>query len=101
MRRARAHGPGVALRRAVAREHAGAWPFAYMRCPRSCTDCSGMQTPGTTVERDGRTAIVHLRGDLVIPTVGVLYTMLRGETRRRDVAGLVLDFTGAGRIDSS
>ena len=60
-----------------------------------------MEMPGTTVERDGRSAIVHLRGDLVVPTVRGVYTQLRGVAKRRDVAKLVLDFGGAGRIDSS
>jgi phospholipid/cholesterol/gamma-HCH transport system permease protein len=60
-----------------------------------------MQPPDTTVERDGRSAIVHLRGDLVIPTVRGVYAKLRGVARRRDVGTLVLDFGDAGRIDSS
>lgn len=60
-----------------------------------------MQPPGTTVERDGRSAIVHLRGDLVIPTVRDVYAKLRGVAKRRDIGTLVLDFGHAGRIDSS
>src|SRR4029079_16916303 len=55
----------------------------------------------TTVERDGRSAIVHLRGDLVIPTARAVYAKLRGVARRRDVRTVVLDFADAGRIDSS
>src|SRR5262249_20064629 len=60
-----------------------------------------MQRQGTTVERDGRSTIVRLRGDLTVPMVGELYTRLRGVARRRDVATVVLDFGGVDRIDSS
>src|SRR5512138_310716 len=55
----------------------------------------------TTVAREGRAAVVHLRGDLVVPTARNLYAMLRTAAKRRDVRTLVLDFSGAGRIDSS
>jgi phospholipid/cholesterol/gamma-HCH transport system permease protein len=60
-----------------------------------------MQPHGTTVERDGRSAIVHLRGDLVIPTVRGVYATLRSVAKRRDIRTVVLDFGDAGRIDSS
>lgn len=60
-----------------------------------------MQEPTTTIQRDGRSAVVHLRGDLVVPTVGGLYVKLRTVAKRRDVRTLVLDFSDAGRIDSS
>jgi phospholipid/cholesterol/gamma-HCH transport system permease protein len=60
-----------------------------------------MQAPDSTVERDGRSAIVHLRGDLAIPTARAVYAKLRSVARRRDVRKLVLDFADAGRIDSS
>ena len=55
----------------------------------------------TTIERDGRAAVVHLRGDLMVPTARALYTKLRTVARRRDVRKVVLDFSDAGRIDSS
>lgn len=60
-----------------------------------------MAPQGTTVKRDGRSAIVHLRGDLVVPTARVVYSTLRTVARRRDVKTVVLDFADAGRIDSS
>jgi phospholipid/cholesterol/gamma-HCH transport system permease protein len=60
-----------------------------------------MQPHVTTVERDGRSAVVHLHGDLVVPTARGLYASLRAVARRRDVRRVVLDFTEAGRIDSS
>jgi phospholipid/cholesterol/gamma-HCH transport system permease protein len=60
-----------------------------------------MQPQATIVVRDGRSAVVHLRGDLVIPAVRGLYAKLRTVAKRRDVRTLVLDFSGAGRIDSS
>jgi phospholipid/cholesterol/gamma-HCH transport system permease protein len=55
----------------------------------------------TTIERDGRSAVVHLRGDLMVPTARLLYTKLRTVARRRDVRKVVLDFSDAGRIDSA
>jgi phospholipid/cholesterol/gamma-HCH transport system permease protein len=60
-----------------------------------------MQPLATAIQRDGRSAVVRLRGDLVVPAVGGLYTTLRTVARRREVRTLVLDFSGAGRIDSS
>jgi phospholipid/cholesterol/gamma-HCH transport system permease protein len=57
--------------------------------------------PTTTVARHGREATVHVHGDLVIATAGRLYGGLRGAGRRRDVSHLVIDFSGAGRLDSS
>src|ERR1043165_5436811 len=60
-----------------------------------------MEPQGTTVERDGRSAIVHLRGDLVVPTARVVYSTLRTVAKRRGVRTVVLDFADAGRIDSS
>ena len=53
------------------------------------------------VEQQGRSAIVHLRGDLIVPTVGPLYAGLRSVAGRRDVDSVVLDFSDVGRIDSS
>jgi len=60
-----------------------------------------MESPATTVERDGRSTVVRLRGDLVIRGASELYATLRAAARRRDTARLVLDFAEAGRIDSS
>lgn len=60
-----------------------------------------MEPQVTTVERDGRSAVVRLQGDLVVPTVRDLYATLRAVARRRDVRTVVLDFSRAGRIDSS
>jgi phospholipid/cholesterol/gamma-HCH transport system permease protein len=60
-----------------------------------------MQPGVTSVERDGRAAVVHLHGDLVVPTARALYGTLRGVAKRRDVRTVVLDFSQAGRIDSS
>jgi phospholipid/cholesterol/gamma-HCH transport system permease protein len=60
-----------------------------------------MPSQATTIKRDGRSAVVHLQGDLVVPTVRGLYARLRSVARRRSVRTVVLDFSGAGRIDSS
>jgi len=60
-----------------------------------------MQPQATTIQRDGRSAVVHLRGDLVVPMVRGLYAKLRTVAKRHDVKTLVLDFSDAGRIDSS
>lgn len=55
----------------------------------------------TTVERKGRTAIVHLRGDVMIPTVRTLHGTLRGLQKRRDVKKVILELGEAGKLDSS
>lgn len=60
-----------------------------------------MPPESTTVERNGRSAIVHLRGDLVVPTARAVYARLRSVAKRRDIRTVVLDFSDAGRIDSS
>lgn len=57
--------------------------------------------PTTTIERDGRAAIVHLRGDLVVPVTGEMYGRVRAIARPRDVDRVTLDFSDAGRLDSS
>ena len=59
--------------------------------------------PGTTtdVERQGRTAVVHVRGDVIIPTAGRLHGTLRGLCRRRDVRKVVVDMSSVGRLDSA
>jgi phospholipid/cholesterol/gamma-HCH transport system permease protein len=60
-----------------------------------------MQPPATTIEHAGGSAVVHLHGDLVVPTARKLYTKLCTEAKRRELRTLVLDFSDAGRIDSS
>jgi phospholipid/cholesterol/gamma-HCH transport system permease protein len=55
----------------------------------------------TSVERTGRTALVRVRGDVVVPTARHLYGMLRGLHKRRDVKKVVLDFGEVGKLDSS
>lgn len=60
-----------------------------------------MTGAATSVERDGTTAIVHVHGDLVIPTVRELHETLYSLQRRRDVKKVVLDLAGAAQLDSS
>jgi phospholipid/cholesterol/gamma-HCH transport system permease protein len=55
----------------------------------------------TQVDRASRTANVALRGDLVIPTAQATMGQLRGLARRRDLKHVVLDFSDAGRVDTS
>lgn len=55
----------------------------------------------TQIDARKRTATVRLRGDVVIPTASKLYDQLRSVARRRDVKAVVVDFTDAGRIDTS
>src|SRR5262249_39803540 len=55
----------------------------------------------TELDAGRRTATVRLQGDLAIPTAQQLYDQLRGVARRRDVRAVVVDFTDAGRVDSS
>ncbi|HUS31835.1 MAG TPA: ABC transporter permease [Kofleriaceae bacterium] len=60
-----------------------------------------MPAAATSVERQGRTAIVRVRGDVVIPTVRALHGTLRGLQRRRDVKKVVLSLGSTGKLDSS
>jgi anti-anti-sigma factor len=57
--------------------------------------------PVATVERQGRSAVVHLQGDVVADVAPQLYGKLRARGRRLDVKKLVVDFSKAGRVDSS
>jgi phospholipid/cholesterol/gamma-HCH transport system permease protein len=57
--------------------------------------------PVVTVERQGRAAVVHLQGDVVADVAPALYGKLRAMGRRRDVQKIVVDFSKAGRVDSS
>ena len=60
-----------------------------------------MPTAATSVERSGRTAVVRVRGDVIVPTARYLYGTLRGLIKRREVKKVVLDFGEVGRLDSS
>ncbi len=54
-----------------------------------------------TIERRDDVAVVHLEGDIVAAVAAQLYEKLRAACRRRDVAKIVVDFSHAGRLDSS
>ena len=45
-----------------------------------------MSSGTATVERNGRSAVVHLHGDVAIATAGEIYGQLRAVCRRRDVS---------------
>jgi len=60
-----------------------------------------MSAVATAIERHGKTAIVRVRGDVVIPTSRALHSTLKGLQKRRDVKNVILDFTDAGRLDSA
>jgi phospholipid/cholesterol/gamma-HCH transport system permease protein len=60
-----------------------------------------MRRQATAIERDGRTAIVHLTGDIVVTTARSFYGLLRGLNKRRDVDKVVLDFSSVSKFDSS
>ncbi|HEX5060435.1 MAG TPA: ABC transporter permease [Kofleriaceae bacterium] len=60
-----------------------------------------MPGAATSVERSGRTAVVRVRGDVVVPTARQLYGVLRSLCRRRDVKKVVVDFGHVGKLDSS
>lgn len=53
------------------------------------------------VERSTGRAVIRLEGDVVVDTTSALYRRLRRLCRRRDVRSVVLDFAGAGRLDSA
>jgi phospholipid/cholesterol/gamma-HCH transport system permease protein len=59
--------------------------------------------PGSahSIERSGRTAVVRVHGDVIVPTSRHLYGTLKNLCRRRDVKKIVLDFGDVGRLDSS
>jgi phospholipid/cholesterol/gamma-HCH transport system permease protein len=56
----------------------------------------------TAIERraDG-VVVIHLRGDVAIPTARAISGQLRAIVRRKDVRGVVLDFAAARRLDSA
>ncbi len=59
-------------------------------------------TPGTaTIAKEGRSAIVRLEGDLVVASSTEVYSKLRNIPRQRGIQKVVLDFSKAGRVDSS
>ncbi len=45
--------------------------------------------------------MVRLHGDLTIPSAGALYAELRGLAARPGLREVIVDFAGAGRVDSS
>ena len=57
--------------------------------------------PGTSIERRGATAVVHVRGDVVVGTARKLHATLRALQRRRDLKEIVVNFADAGRLDSA
>jgi len=57
--------------------------------------------PTITVERKARAAVVRVHGDLIVATARRVYGELRTLGRRRDVRTMTLDFSDAGRLDSS
>ena len=60
-----------------------------------------MPGPAITVERNTRSAVFRVRGDVIVPTARRLYGSLRTLGRRRDIRTVTLDFSDAGRLDSS
>lgn len=57
--------------------------------------------PSVTVEREGRRAIVHLHGEIAVPTAKAVYGRLRSVCRRRDIREVVIDFSDVARLDSA
>ncbi len=60
-----------------------------------------MRTGAAKIERDGRSAVVRLEGDLVVASSRELHAKLRSVARNRGIKRVVLDFSQAGRVDSS
>ena len=56
---------------------------------------------GPRVERSGETATIRLEGDVVVDTAARLYGRLSSLCRQQAVRSVVLDFSGAGRVDSA
>jgi phospholipid/cholesterol/gamma-HCH transport system permease protein len=55
----------------------------------------------TSVERQGKTAVVRVRGDVLVPTARALHGTLKGLQKRRDVKKVVLALREVGKLDSS
>src|SRR5262245_41704675 len=60
-----------------------------------------MSDASATVERDGRSAVVRLHGDVALATAGTLYNQLRTIGRRRDVSSVIVDLSDVARLDSA
>ncbi len=60
-----------------------------------------MPRPTISVERSGRSAVVRLHGDLTVASARRAHGALRTLGRRREARHVILDFSGAGRIDSA
>lgn len=60
-----------------------------------------MPNAAATVERNGRSAVVKLHGDLAVSTSRDLYGKLKGLCRHRGIREITIDFAEAGRLDSS
>lgn len=60
-----------------------------------------MPATTTTVERRGRGAVVRLRGDITLASSRRTWACVRPLLRKRDCDPVVLDFSGAQRVDSS
>ncbi|HSK01936.1 MAG TPA: STAS domain-containing protein, partial [Kofleriaceae bacterium] len=60
-----------------------------------------MAAPLSSVEHEAGAAVVRLHGDLTIPYAGALYGELRGLAARPGLREVIVDFAGAGRVDSS
>ncbi|HVV88029.1 MAG TPA: ABC transporter permease [Kofleriaceae bacterium] len=53
------------------------------------------------IGRPGRELVLRVEGDLVVATAAGLYQRIRAAARRREIRTVVLDFTGAARVDSA
>lgn len=60
-----------------------------------------MSDPASAIERRGRTALVRLRGDLVVATAASLDALLRTLAVPGKLDMIRLDFAAVGRVDSS
>jgi len=76
-------------------------PHARPRSPGSAGVRSAAERRGVSIERAGRTAVVHLRGDVVVGTAWSLDALLR-ELREHDTLDEIrLDFANVDRVDSA
>jgi phospholipid/cholesterol/gamma-HCH transport system permease protein len=60
-----------------------------------------MSAAATSVERQGKTAVVRVRGDVIIPTARALHGTLKGLQKRRDVKKVILALREVGKLDSA
>jgi phospholipid/cholesterol/gamma-HCH transport system permease protein len=67
----------------------------------TCGRVAGATSAANPGDGEAEPAVIRIRGDLTVPSAGALYGQLRAVAARPGLREVVVDFTGAGRVDSS